>query len=160
MLEQGVATLVLPRQRGPVWVETYTLASRRSEVETESVDRSVTDISVLRAYLADNPRKKWPRRRTPPRGGDIVFVRKAFRSGERAPLRYLFCVRRDGVSYAALLDPEVNPSMAMRPDWSHLTMFPLVGDPWRDLMVAFPLPDKTENPGWKEVSRAPVFARR
>ena len=152
--EEGRAVLVRPDSRGLVWVEETLLSFRRDREEGESTSRSEeTDLLVLWRFLDANPRKRWPRRRARPQGGDLVFIRSEFRAGERSPMRFLFIERRDGKRYAVLLDAGLSPSQGFRPAWQHWRRLELAAEPWQQLLVAFPLPDKTQSPGWKEVQR-------
>lgn len=157
--ERGEAVLIRPDGRALVWVESALLSFRRQRPETPPPSQE-TDLFRLQQYLEKNPRRKWPRRRSRPQGGDLVFVRTEFKAGQRKPLRFLFTQRRGDVVCAVLMDPALSPSQGFRPAWQHLRYEPLKGEPWQHLLVAFPLPDKTESPGWKEVKRVRIARRR
>lgn len=163
LIERGSACLVQVSGYGPVWVESEMLVTDRG-VPLCPVEPSPSDDEVLARWLTENPSARWPRRRIRPRGGDLVLVREEYQSGTLRPWRFLFTVRLGAQPHAALLDPSVPPVTARVAGWSQLRYLALTGDPWRCLLVAFPLPDGAESPGWRSsaytgLRRAPATAQ-
>ena len=146
--QKEASRIVLAPWTAPVWVETSLLHAWRKESAPrtpEEPKEQARDIDLVRTQLKLGP-LTYGRRRLRPKCGELVFIR----GQSQAPWRFLAVAGTGERALAILVDPEVAPSNAMTPDWPEAQLVELDGgEPWRKLLVVFPLPDGTENPGWR-----------
>jgi hypothetical protein len=102
-------------------------------------------------------RIKLPRRRRAIRGGELVFIRPPYREpGEgQHPWRFLGTIFDGSQRHALLIDGTLRPERGLGPLWNQQKTVPLVKDRKsvdlsRVLIPLFPLPDGTEDPGWRD----------
>jgi len=154
------AILVQFEGYSPCWIERSALVSElKATVTTLDPLRTPPpgaelppDLELLRQVLSEGV-SRWPRRRTRPVGGDLVLVRAEVKAGEPRPWRFLCTTRQAGARVAVLLDPELARSQVGTFGWHQARYLQLHGDPWQSLLVAFPLPDGTDDPGWAPVAQ-------
>lgn len=150
--EKGDAALVSFDGYGPVWVEKVGLLRIKAigipgpNIEPVLGPKVPPDLEATMEALKRPLR--FPRRRRPIKGGELVFVRAEKTAGLLLPKRFFWCAKGS----AALIDPRLSPEQAMSPDWCEVEMVTLPGGhngPARVLFPVFPLPDGTEDPGWR-----------
>ena len=151
LLLDGDAALVRFDGHSPCWVERGAVV-RELRRETPKVPaprgpQLPPDLVLLRERL-DDGLCRYPRRRLRPAGGDLVFVRSDARSGTWRPRRFLCTTRTSKGRVAVLIDPALLRTQTGTLGWHQGDYLPLHGEPWQSLLVAYPLPDGTEDPGW------------
>jgi hypothetical protein len=161
--ERGEAALVQFRGFKPTWVERRGLTNLRKPPRTSKDLRGppADFVAAQEAVLREGGPPDFGRRRRPPRGGEIVFVREQARAGFLEPWRYLCLTRDDTGPKAVLIRPELSTEQAFAPTWSDVTYVDAPDfEPARTLFPAFPLPDGTPDPGWVPTDGEPVRMRR
>jgi hypothetical protein len=144
------AQVILAPWLRPVWVEASMLTSFRpykAAPEGSSPASLPRDIDVLHPYLTPFTEPMiYPRRRLRPQCGQLVFIR-----GEiQEPWRFLAIAGAGDFKFAILIDPEVPPDQALAPDFPQVHVVELgAGESWQKLIVVYPLPDGTADPGWR-----------
>lgn len=151
----GRAELVEMEDSGPFWIEA---GLTRLSVDTPPPSQAFVPLRrrpLPPDYLAvqtamSEGRLKLPRRRRTIRGGEICFIRS---DPDQHPWRY-FGIVFDGIhQHALVIDAILRFEAALMPGWEQQQLLCLERDgkeltPEQVLYPVFPLPDKTEDPGW------------
>jgi hypothetical protein len=78
-----------------------------------------------------------------------VLHRDELKATTQIPWRLLGLIAYNNKPAALLIRPEIHAENALNPRWDQQTITPLIEDLTRTLIPVFPLPDGTEDPGWK-----------
>jgi len=154
------AALIDVIDQGLCWVEREGLkqcARPKKTAPAHTVPKTLSipaDLEHIEMHSFD--KRGYRRRKKRPIGGDLIYLRDDLKlDAELAPpYRYLCQVHRQGTLCAVLLDPTLHRQQALYANWPQIKVVKLVEDKTlkpieRVLVPVYPLPDKTDSPGWR-----------
>ena len=160
MREEDEAVLVDFDAWGPTWIELTLLAPgpapahyKKQFPQADAKNRfsPPPDWTLLRHALRGQPIQPG-RRRRPPLSGELVWIRGELPYDLEHAWRFLCQVRPPSGRGVVLLQPEIRADQALVPASKDVRFAPFPEGretPEAILLPIFPLPDGTENPGWR-----------
>lgn len=172
-LQQGVAVLEVHRTEtsllvrtqtsSPFWIEEGTTVPCRAPKTQDRVRSSrqhtillpPPDYLLVDAWIG-NGSTKLPRRRRPIRGGEIVFLRSELNEKRDPEIWRFFALSfHNSRKIALIIDASIPFDSALNPGWRQCRPVLLEHQdglqvqPEQLLIPVFPLPDGTQDPGWR-----------
>jgi hypothetical protein len=148
--ETPLAYRVSPPGEGLVWMERVLAQPCEPDpTKTALIQRGIpSDYLALQNWLMTCPNPRFTNYNRRPKGGDLVFLKKELAEGIRIPWRF-FCVFGNNSGFL-LIDATLRYEQALNPGWSQIIEIQLLSGETilSHVITIFPLPDKTQSPGW------------
>lgn len=151
--KRGDAAQVQHPDFSAVWIEIELLkpVAPRPTRESPHHGEAPSDFLLLERWLDVHGAPSYGRRRRHPHSGEMVWVRAELRDPDQEPVpwRLLSVVQLEGQPTVTLIHPARPGAEALYASWEEVRHLQAPKGAASALLPVFPLPDGTEDPGWK-----------